>query len=208
MSALTFFELIAQLNNTMALSPEFTNFHGNWQAKADAYDGSQLQGAFDKFFTQYVIFNRLYAEATFRYIQINHIPLPNYFPDSKGAIEYTLGYIGAQALKTELEADPKSVAAIAQVVLLLSGPIHGRQFNIVLDRLHGNPQPAKDAELLSKLASANPDEKCWAVLKFLYAIRCNTFHGHKGFEPIQLEVLIPANTLLRHVTEILFDKLA
>jgi hypothetical protein len=192
----------------MALSPEFIDFHDSWSAKANAYDGDQLQGAFDKFFTQYVIFNRLYAEATFRYLLSNHIQLPSYFPDSKGAVEYTLGYIGAQRLNAQLDADPTSRAAIARVIALLSGPVGGHQFCIVLDRLRGNPQPAEDAALLNKISSANPSRKCWAVLRFLYAIRCNTFHGHKGFEPVQLEVMKPANTLLRHVTEILFDKLS
>ena len=192
----------------MPLSQEFINFHWNWLAKADVYDGTQLQGAFDKFFTQYVIFNRLYAEATFRHLQANHIRLPPYFPDSKGAVEYTLGYIGARRLNAQLDADPASRAAIAQVIALLRGPVGGHQFCIVLDRLHGNPQPAEDAELLNKIESANPTEKCEGVLRFLYAIRCNTFHGHKGFEPVQLEVMKPANNLLRHVTEILFEKLA
>jgi hypothetical protein len=48
------------------LSPEFHRFHADWLAKADQYTGADLQSAFDRFFTLFVIYNRLYAEATFQ----------------------------------------------------------------------------------------------------------------------------------------------
>ena len=41
----------------------------------------------------------------------------------------------------------------------------------------------------------------------LYAIGCNMFHGHKGFEPIQLELLKPAILLLKSTINVLYRAL-
>ena len=39
-----------------------------------------------------------------------------------------------------------------------------------------------------------------SVLDFLYQVRCNLFHGQKGFSVEQVQVLQPANILLSAVT--------
>ena len=50
----------------MALSPQLRNFCDSWRGKAAAYSLDDLGDAFDRFFTSYVVFNRLYVEATHR----------------------------------------------------------------------------------------------------------------------------------------------
>ena len=41
----------------MALSPDLSDFYDRWHAKAAEYSTEELRGAFDRFFTLYVIFN-------------------------------------------------------------------------------------------------------------------------------------------------------
>jgi hypothetical protein len=50
----------------MPLSDRLRTFADNWRGKAQAYTVDDLGGAFDRFFTLYVVFNRLYVEATYR----------------------------------------------------------------------------------------------------------------------------------------------
>ena len=106
-----------------------------------------------------------------------------------------------------LEEDAASAGAIQAVVELLDGPLNGRQFVIKLDMVWGKPQRDRDLELLGKFRSASGDQRAAAVLEFLYAVRCNLFHGNKGFEPVQMHVMKPANILLLRLIEILFEHL-
>jgi hypothetical protein len=66
----------------MSLSAEVITFVQNWRAKAETYADDEIRGAFDRFFTLYVTFNRLYAEATFRLARRGQLKLKQRFPDS------------------------------------------------------------------------------------------------------------------------------
>jgi pimeloyl-ACP methyl ester carboxylesterase len=48
----------------MPLSDQLRTFADNWRGKTQAYAVDDLSGAFDRFFTSYVVFSRLYAEAS------------------------------------------------------------------------------------------------------------------------------------------------
>ena len=192
------------------LSPNFHTFYSNWRRKSDEYLRDDLESAFDHFFTLFVIYNRLYAETTFLLARRNEIDLNEKrpFPDSKAAKIYVRMFLGDDNLIEQLESDQDSREAISAVKALLDGPDRdGHQFSIKLDMIRGDPMPDKDHELLCKLRSDNHIEKATAILEFVYAIRCNLFHGHKGFDSIQMEVMRPANTLLSKISEILFNRL-
>lgn len=74
------------------LSPEFRSFYLRWHRKADDYDAQHLGGAFDRFFTLFVVYNRLYAQATFELARQPgsgvHIDPNGFFPDGKAAKKY------------------------------------------------------------------------------------------------------------------------
>jgi hypothetical protein len=185
------------------LTPEFENFCESWLRKADAYKSS-VHDHFDRFFTQFVVFNRIYAEATFRWARQAGIRISNdHFPDGKGAKEYILNYVGAQNFVAALENQQKSANAIDQII----GILQEGHFSIRLHMVYGTRQRAKDLKLLQDLLSPNAQIKGTAILTFVYSIRCNTFHGHKGFDPIQIAILEPTNVLLRRITEISLEKL-
>jgi len=69
------------------LNSEFTEFYRRWKEKAEGYRDENLKDVFDKFFTLYVLYNRLYAEVTFQMAKDNLINLTdrNNFPDKKAA---------------------------------------------------------------------------------------------------------------------------
>jgi hypothetical protein len=191
------------------VSQEFHTFYNRWRAKANHYHGGDIRAAFDRFFTLFVIYNRLYAEVTFQLARDGHLNLATRksFPDSNAAKKYVCQYLGGANLTQLLEANPACARAIQAVIVLLDGPLNGHQFAIKLNMVDGSPQRDEDLELLWKFRSRSPNERAAAVLEFLYAVRCNLFHGHKGFDPVQIEVMKPANTLLSRIIEILFERL-
>ena len=69
------------------LSLEFQEFFQKWIEKADQYGTAEIRELFDKFFTLYVLYNRIYAEATFEHARNGGIDLTHqrFFPDSKAA---------------------------------------------------------------------------------------------------------------------------
>ena len=80
------------------LSPEFERFVHEWLAKAAQYTDTSIDDCYYKFFALFVVFNRLYAEATFELARRGNITLqPNrLLPDRKGATDYTFALIGLQ----------------------------------------------------------------------------------------------------------------
>ena len=182
----------------MALSPELTQFCLNWQEKAEAC-GDDLQGCFDKFFTLYVVFNRLYAEATFRLARRGCFTLQGRFPDAKCAQSYVLQFCGATRLIRAWQNDPETAAALTRIAAQLR---EGR-FGLKLDMVTGARQPEADRRLLNAMESPSQDCRAKAYLEALYSIRCNMFHGHKGFEPIQITLLQPALVLLESTIGVL-----
>jgi len=87
----------------MALSLEFTAFCRAWRTKVQGYSLDVPRDAFDRFFTLYVAFNRLYGEATFRLARRGVLKLKDRFPDSKGAQEYVVQFCGAKRLCQKID---------------------------------------------------------------------------------------------------------
>jgi len=183
----------------MALSVELATFCDNWRTKAEAYSSEDIGGAFDRFFTLYVAFNRLYAEATFRLARRGHVKLRDRFPDSKAAQEYVIQFCGAEALTHAWDGDPNAANALHQI----ADHLRQGRFALKLDMVSGAMRPEADRKLLASLESASRNRRAHAVLETLYSIRCNMFHGHKEFEPIQIDLLKPAILLLENTTDTL-----
>jgi hypothetical protein len=72
----------------MPLSDQLRTFANNWRGKTQAYAVDDLGGAFDRFFTSYVVFNRLYAEAAYRLARRGRLNLREPFPDSRGSSSF------------------------------------------------------------------------------------------------------------------------
>ena len=189
----------------MTLNPEFSEFVTNWLTKADRIQLSSLATYFDKFFTLYVAYNRLYAEVTFTLSRNSQINISNrtFFPDKKAATDYILQFMGAEDFISEITEDEPSFMALKEIIRL----IREERFYIKLNMITGNSQRECDIKLLEDLESTNKCIKGKAILQTFYSIRCNMFHGHKGFNKIQIGILQPTIVLLRKTITIALDKL-
>ena len=74
-------------------------------------------------------------------------------------------------------------------------------------KVTGNRRPAEDAKLLTELESRDTNEKATAILDTIYQVRCNMFHGHKGFQGVQRGLLQPMIVLLETVINVTEQKL-
>src|ERR1700731_2491427 len=99
----------------MALSPELRDFCDSWHAKAAAYSTENINGAFDRFFTSYVAFNRLYAESTYRLARRGHVKLRERFPDSQAAQDYVVQFCTATTLTRAWENSANAAAALHEI---------------------------------------------------------------------------------------------
>ena len=187
----------------MAISLELAEFYNGWRAKAREYPINEIRSAFDRFFTLYVAFNRLYAEATFRLARRGQTRLRDRFPDSKAAQDYVLQFCGAEAIIGAWERAPATVQALREI----GDHLRTGRFALKLNIVTGEKRPQADRELLKGLESRSLNRRAKSGLEVLYAIRCNMFHGHKGFEPVQLELLRPAIHLLEVTINVLHESL-
>jgi hypothetical protein len=176
------------------LSPELDRFVRDWLAKAGNCPDSSVEGCYDKFFTLFVVFNRLYSEATFELARRGSITLERNgrLPDKKGATKYTFEMIGASDFQDLF--DTRLACNVDEIAELVDD---GRFF-IELSSPDGNPQPIKDRVLLAALRSSG-EAQALAVLGLVYTVRCNLFHGHKAFQPIQVGLLRPTIAILSGV---------
>lgn len=189
----------------MTLNPEFSKFVTDWLTKANQIQLRLPATYFDKFFTLYVAYNRLYAEATFTLSRNGQINISNRtrFPDTKAATDYILQFMGAEDFISEITKDETSLKALEEIIRL----IQEECFYIKLDMITGDSQRECDIKLLEELKSTNKCIKGKAILQTFYSIRCNMFHGHKGFDKVQIEILKPTIILLRKTITIALDKL-
>ena len=185
------------------ISQELYQFCERWFEKARAYQGNDIQTCFDRFFTWYVPYNRLYAELTLSWTRIGKVRIGNNIPDSLAAKKYVHDYLGTDSVWESLQNDPNSIGAIQIIRTLLEN----QTFSVKLDRLTGKPSPGKNQNLVETLNSENRDRKVSAIFDIVYSIRCNMFHGHKGFEAIQTEILIPVTIILQNLVSLLYQKM-
>jgi hypothetical protein len=188
----------------MMLISAFKEFVGRWLARADEIQLTSLDNYFDKFFTLFVVYNRLYIEAAFTLASNGQVDIykKTSFPDREGATSYIAKLVGADKIVSTTNADPQCVKALEQIAKL----IEQKEFAIKLHPVTGKNQPDEDMQLLQDLRSANQNAKAIAILDMIYSIRCNTFHGQKGFEDDQIEILGPAIVLLRKIIELLREQ--
>lgn len=191
----------------MPLPPEFVEFHKTWTEKVDGYTDQTARSCFDRFLTQYVLYNRLYCEVTLRLSKNpdSGILLEGKasFPDASAAKDYVAQFLGANNLIEALERDKDCLAAIAELKQILEQ----HRFFVKLHPVNGERQAGEDEQLLSRMNAAGRGERAGAILEFIYCIRCNMMHGQKDFTEAQKVLLQPTTVLLRKICDLLYLKL-
>ena len=187
------------------ISQELREFCERWFQKARAYQGQSIQECFDRFFTLFIVYNRLYAELTLSWARTGRIQLRGHsLPDKKPATEYVHKYLGTNHIWSNLQNGDQCQQAISTIRNLLEKKV----FVIKLDRLRGEPRPEEDLKLLNNLRSDDKQREVSALLDIIYSVRCNMFHGHKGFDSVQAEILVPVNILLNKLAVLLSERLS
>lgn len=198
------------------ISTELYNFYERWLRKAEEYQSDNLQDCFDRFFTLFVAYNRLYAELALSCARQGAWRW-NYISDGLAAKSNVQLYLGNKYILRNLEDDGDCTSALSSVIDLLDR----KAFKIKLDGLYrarrfftrkseGSPGERREADsiLLEDLRSDKTERKVHAVLDLIYSIRCNMFHGQKGYEDEQIKILVPVTILLRKIMVLLYEKMS
>jgi len=199
------------------ISSELEYFYERWLRKAEEYQSDNLQDCFDRFFTLFVAYNRLYDELALSCAKRGKW-VWDYFSDGLAAKKNVQKYLGNQNISRSLANDNDCMEALASIVDLLER----RVFKIKLDgfsrkrkvdalqadRFSRGRRVEADAILLKGLKSDKADEKVYAILDIVYSIRCNMFHGQKGYEEEQIKIIVPVTFLLRKIMNLLYEKMS
>jgi len=198
------------------ISPELIDFYQRWLQKAEIYQNQNLQECFDKFFTLYVAYNRLYIELALSCAK-RGVWRWSYISDGLAAKSNVQSYLGNLYIVKALENDNACTQALSSVIDLLERKI----FTIKWDVLHRARKYIKqkpnriirdnkedDSFLLEGLRSEKADRKVGAILDLIYSIRCNMFHGQKGYNDEQIQILSPVTTLLIKIMDLLYEKMS
>ncbi len=181
------------------MNQDFTDFYTNWTEKANGIVGDDLSNVYDKYVTLFVIYNNLYNQIPDKLIS-EGIVVPNKIYDNKAATEMVVQYLGANALLTELASNNLVVDIVAIINL-----IDQEDFHIKIN--HGQYDRNEDLKILSDLKSVNEQKKAIAVLKVVYHVRCNIFHGSKDFREHQRLIVEPLTRILSIINPFLYNRL-
>lgn len=167
-------------------------FCERWITKADAYQTHHIEDLFDKFFTLFVAYNRLYSAAA----ELHRTTLDTRRAQMPRGDRYEATTVMCRLITQSrfLDASRES-PAIAAACQKIANLLINHHFFLHSVRGTKEPDLGRDA----KLADGLHNYRLLSVLECLYQIRCNIFHGEKEFARRQAELLIPAITLLEAV---------
>jgi hypothetical protein len=176
----------AQMTNYGRYAAEFCD---HWLTKADGYNSALLSDAFDKFFTIFVAFNRVYYSTAV-------ISGRSTRSDRKMATEHFPSIVGYSGLWQRLlqGGGQQDLEELRQLI--------GPNGIFVIHHAHDGETPdlEADARVQRGIGSGSPKPVVESVLALLYGIRCNMFHGSKAYEDRQLRLLAPSLRSLEVVT--------
>lgn len=177
----------------------FTDFYTNWTGKANGIVGDNLSNVYDKYMTLFVIYNNLYNQIPDKLIS-DGIVVPNKIYDNKAATEMVVQFLGANQFLDEL-----AVNNLGTDVDSIINLIEQETFHIKIN--HGQYDRNEDLKILSELRSTNVQKKAIAILKVVYYVRCNIFHGNKDFQEYQRLIVEPLTRILLTINPFLYNRL-
>lgn len=198
-------ELYPRLNFLLGIRANFNEFYNSWWTdKCLNYNGDKLSDYYDIFFSRFVTFNSLYN--TIVYAKVN-LGLLKKKTDKKHKIiergdkEKAITLMAKELTTIQLD-NLFEISEINTSVNNLIGILESKRF-VIIHRA-GHQSPADDLLLLAKLKSTDNAEKYLGILELLYNVRCNLFHGSKGYEHDQIELLKPINVITYHIVDFLY----
>ncbi|MCZ2903224.1 hypothetical protein [Burkholderia thailandensis] len=170
-------------------------FCDRWISKADSYKTDNLEDLFDRFFTLFVAYNRLYSASA----ELHRATLdPRLGQIAQGDRREATTVMARLIQQSRFSDIVKENPAIAESCETISELLLNRRFFLHSVRNTREPDHARD----ERLAEGLQRHSILAVLECLYQIRCNIFHGEKEFAPRQAQLLAPAIVLLEAIVRL------
>lgn len=174
---------------------QIEHFCDRWIEKASAYSTDSLDDLFDRYFTLFVAYNRIYSASAELYrSRINESQARMLQGDRREATAIMERFI----LPSRFSRLAAERSEISDACERISNLLNERRFFLHTNRQTKEPDWGRDQRLSTGLHNLN----LMATLECLYQIRCNIFHGEKEFSHRQAELLIPAITLLESVVQL------
>jgi len=184
---------------------ELTSFCERWIAKSNGYNEENTEEVFDKFFSLFVTYNAIYFNATLYLIKHGRIGKKR-TGDKVSATNNMSDFIGTNELYAKLISLKSDVEAII-------AEVEDNRFYISTEKDNITPNKAEDLRLGEKIKNkfnlTNAKEKRKfniALLTLIYGVRCNMFHGKKGIDPLQKDILNPMNNILKTIIDDLIER--
>ena len=187
---------------------QLEQFYARWQTKVDTYGISNLEDVYDKFSSQYIIFNSLYRTLEAILLEKNKLTSiqglkfrskkKNEVFDSNAATVLVANYLD--------DSSANIIAKLTNEIQIYIDIIENNRFHFdIKSELTSENKNKNDILALKELRHGNSTSKLTSLLTILYRIRCNLFHGTKGFFNEEREVLIPAINSLSVINSILLN---
>lgn len=181
------------------MNPYFIDFYNNWTKKAQEINGNSLSNVYDKYITLYVIYNNLYNQIPNKLIS-KGILVRNKIHDNYAATELVIKFLEANEFLKELNSN-KLNEDVETIIDLINREV----FHIKI--IYGQPSRNEDLKILKELKSFNDNQRAIAILKVLYHVRCNIFHGSKNFEEQQRILVEPLTRIIEVINPFLYRKI-
>lgn len=193
-------------------------FYIRWVRKTEEYDDNNLSDIFDKFFSLFVIFNRLYSEIAkilikedpnigrwsgFAKLRANAIREQKVITRPLLPNDKWCATIGVKMYCKQTQLNQLVFSTCHSELETIRSLIRNREFYFYEDYLTNSPLWNKDLEIYKKIGSKD----IGAVLELIYQIRCNLFHGEKEYSQAQFPLLHSVNFILAIINQHIFDTL-
>lgn len=177
----------------------FTDFYNNWTRKSESIIQNDLSSVYDRYMTLFVIFNNLYNQIPDKLVE-NGVSVPNRIYDNKAATDFVIQFIGANDFLSEISNRDLNQDIDSIIQLIEQGTFH-------IKINHGQYDRNEDLKILTDLKSSNNSKKAIAILRVVYYVRCNIFHGSKDFQEYQRILVEPLTKILKVINPLLFSRL-
>ncbi len=191
------FEAMKKIKELKSTKRQFTEFHERWNEKCKGLYKYETFDFYDLSFLD--LYNALYNVIVRTKERIDKITMEK--GDRKKAINCMVMELSEELSVLEnFFIQPEIITNVERIVEMLEQEEFGVSFK------DGEHSSENDKKISANLKSANLKKRIEGVLTFLYEVRCNLFHGDKGYENQQIQVLETLNVLLEKIVEILFNR--
>ncbi len=203
------FEVLKKINELQSTERQFTRFYKPWwNEKCKDYKGESLTDHYDLFFSRFVTYNALYNVIVRTKERTGELKKDKSRKgkimergDRKKAIDCMVIELSEElSVLKNFFTQPEVITNVEIIEEMLDKEGFGVSFK------GGEHSSENDKEILDNLKSNNLEKRIEGVLTFLYEVRCNLFHGEKGYENQQSQVLKTLNVILEKIVEILFNR--